>query len=161
MIKSKLEVKKYYLKNPKALKGVRVGGSVMLQDDRGTIKKMTLAKINQPGEMPVWQQKSQKQTNDIDISEAVARILTEHPGVYISTEELDNQDDVYKEEELISITLTPKSIRLTNELTNKHIILNAKHLPLGADDPAYQMACELIEISLDALIAMVNKYKGK
>jgi len=31
-----------------------------------------------------------KQTNDIDISEAVARILTEHPGVYISTEELDD-----------------------------------------------------------------------
>jgi len=32
-----------------------------------------------------------KQTNDIDISEAVARILTEHPGVYISTEELDEE----------------------------------------------------------------------
>jgi len=91
MIKSKLEVKKYYLKNPKALKGVRVGGSVMLQDDRGTIKKMTLSKTNHPDEMPVWQKKSQKQTNDIDISEAVARILTEHPGVYISTEELGDE----------------------------------------------------------------------
>jgi len=32
-----------------------------------------------------------KKTNDIDISEAVARILTEHPGVYISTEELDDE----------------------------------------------------------------------
>jgi len=73
---------------------------------------------------------------------------------------MSNQDDVYQEEELISITLKPKTITLTNEYTNRHIILNAKHLPLGADDPAYQMACEEIEVSLDALVAMVNRYKG-
>jgi len=74
---------------------------------------------------------------------------------------MSNPNNTYQEEELISITLTPKSITLTNEYTNRHIILNAKHLPFSVDDPAYQMACELIEISLDALIAMVNIYKGK
>jgi len=74
---------------------------------------------------------------------------------------MSNPNDTYQEEELISITLSPKSIKLTNEYTNRHIILNTKYLPLGADDPTYQMACEEIEVSLDALIAMVNRYKGK